>query len=77
MGNDNLKSCLITFPAPQWDIAFDLSQYSKSQVTSALAEILKEYGRFPVPERGVDNGLIVEGSSNRYIGSWTTFEQVD
>ena len=49
MGNNDLKGSLTKFPEPEWDKGLDFNQISKSQFTSVLSEILKDYGKFPVP----------------------------
>ena len=79
MGNNDLKGSLTKFPEPEWDKGLDFNQISKSQFTSALSEILKEYGKFPVPwsAGGLRDGFYVEGADDRYIGDWKTVKNND
>ncbi len=79
MDTKDLKAGLITFPAPQWVNGLDINQFSKSQIILTLSEILQEFGKFPVSwsASGIHAGFFVEGSDDRYIGSWMTTEHID
>ena len=79
MNYDALKRSLINYPTQHWDADIDLSRFSKTQMLSALSEILEEHGVFPVPwgASGTQEGLSVVGSEDRYIGHWTDYGSDD
>jgi hypothetical protein len=79
MSNDALKRSLVSYPAAEWDAEIDLAKFSEAQFVSALVEILKEHGHFPVQwgATRINDGLSVVGNDGSYIGNWNTVERFD
>jgi hypothetical protein len=74
-----LKSCLARFPAPDWRADLGLDEFSEPELIAAIAEVLVEFGKFPVPWSGLggETGLFVDASNGRCIGHWISSEGTD
>ncbi len=67
-----LKSCLIRFPETGWNSDLGSALFSEAALIQAISELLREYGKFPVPWNNEEphNGLWVVGTDDRFIGHW-------
>ncbi|MFK5985741.1 MAG: hypothetical protein QM479_09970 [Pseudomonadota bacterium] len=74
-----LMKHLLCYPNNGWDVSLVMNHYTKESFIAALSDILKKYGKFPVvwEEFKTQEGLLVVGHGDSYIGHWNSIEKID
>ncbi len=74
-----LTKQLLCYPNNGWDVSLVMNRYTKVSFIAALSGILEKHGEFPVAweEFETQEGLLVVGHGDRYIGHWNSIENID
>ncbi len=79
MKKNELTKQLLCYPNNGWDVSLVMNRYTKSSFIAALSDILQTHGKFPVSweEFETQEGLLVVGHGDSYIGHWNSIEKID
>ncbi len=74
-----LTKQLLCYPNNGWDVSLVMNRYTKAIFIAALLDILEKHGKFPVAweEFETQEGLLVVGQEDSYIGYWNSIETID
>jgi hypothetical protein len=74
-----LTKQLLCYPNKGWDASLVMNRCTKECFIAALSDILEKYGEFPVAwkEFETQEGLLVVGDGNSYVGHWNSIEKID